>query len=311
MLLVALYLGPACVPPGHPERIPTLLYVHAHLALLSVSISLVAAHFPQDPGVVTADGEGGKGSVIEGVHQAFRHQSFMLLAVSGGLVNGVFNGWSGVMSGILSPQGFSSTDAGWISFAATVGACGGGLLLGSLLDSHLQRIFKTVLLVLLCCCGVCFTWFTLGLPSALYDVPPLIWVLDYSGRCHAGKLDARDDSSSALRVGNGADIPFAGVCVLWVTHFVHERWYDGVFVCASGCECLHECDHDWHCAFGGADGSCSYRAVPTIHKRQQTCLIKKHIMVSTHVTVPTGHVLVKLQTSACVRGSLHHQATCA
>lgn len=164
-------LGPACVPPGHPGPISTLLYVH--LALLSVSISLVAAHFSQDPGVVTADGEGGKGSVIEGVHQAFRHQSFMLLAVSGGLANGVFNGWSGVMSEILLPQGFSSTDAWWISFAATVGACGGGLLLGSLLDSHLLRMFKTVLLVLLCCCGVCFTWFTLGLPSALYDVPPL------------------------------------------------------------------------------------------------------------------------------------------
>eukprot|EP00048_Salpingoeca_helianthica_P004438 m.76856 g.76856 ORF g.76856 m.76856 type:complete len:473 (+) comp13196_c0_seq1:1319-2737(+) len=150
---------------------PTLLYVHAACGF--ASLLSILAYFPNAPPTPPSPA-----AQEEGCHQgqtfkeflkdsraAMSCVPFMLIANGYGLMSGVFNAWSGILSSILSGQ-YDDNQAGWFSFASTIAAIIGGLLIGPVADRLpvVQRNFKATLLILLVFCFLCFVWFTLSFP---------------------------------------------------------------------------------------------------------------------------------------------------
>ena len=194
---VGFLLGPALVQ-GDPARLPRLLYAHAAFGVLGSA--MILAHFPAEPktppsraaaemrlrAAAAAEGDGqqpllgGGGarvgkpaapaapSLLGSLRACFANRSFVLVAVAGGVTNGVFNGWSGLLSVIMGPLGYSDAESGWFGFAVTIACISGGIASGRLADTCFQRRFKRVLLVTLALCLFAFCWWTLSLPSALW-----------------------------------------------------------------------------------------------------------------------------------------------
>jgi FLVCR family MFS transporter len=201
---VGFLLGPALVQ-GDPAHLPRLLYAHAAFGV--AGSAMILAHFPAEPktppsraaaemrlraAAAAAEGDGqtpllGTGgasvgkppapSLLGSLRACFANRSFVLVAVAGGVTNGVFNGWSGLLSVIMNPLGYSDTQSGWFGFAVTIACISGGIASGRLADKYFQQRFKRVLLVTLALCLFAFCWWTLSLPSALWGgdggQPPL------------------------------------------------------------------------------------------------------------------------------------------
>lgn len=113
-------------------------------------------------------------SFIAGCIQLLKNPSFMLLSLSGGLSQGFWNTWTGVLLTILSPMGYSQNEAGWFGFIAAMGTIVGGLVFGSLMDRpSLRRRFKLVVIILSVTSALFLVWFILSLPS-IFDDEPLL-----------------------------------------------------------------------------------------------------------------------------------------
>ena len=211
---------PAQVPKGHGEDIPHLLYTHAGMAIFASVLTL--AYFPaapptppshaaelmmrpipvasaSDEAIVISHPSGfttvtiarqstALSRAVMGVLREFwaccRNPSFMLLAVAGGGVLGVFNGWSALFNNILASvicdkggQGGCddvSVIAGWFGFSSTVAAVVGGFVMGAIADTRrFSRHFKLLLLTSAAICFACFCWFIFSVPTPFATTPIL------------------------------------------------------------------------------------------------------------------------------------------
>eukprot|EP00298_Acanthocystis_sp_HF-20_P017013 c21649_g3_i3.p1 GENE.c21649_g3_i3~~c21649_g3_i3.p1 ORF type:complete len:459 (+),score=175.57 c21649_g3_i3:32-1408(+) len=173
-------LSPLLVPSGQPDQIPLLLYIHTILALIPFILAIF--FFPNRPDhppslsaqrtleneKFTSETTSPITFLIE-LKNGLINKELMLLCGAGGFFSGVFNGWTGIISDIVDPVGYTDTDAGWFGFSSTIGSIIGGLIAGYLGDKYFQRNFKSLLIWILCLSNIFFIWFTLSLPSALWS----------------------------------------------------------------------------------------------------------------------------------------------
>ena len=209
---------PAQVPSGQGQDIPNLLYTHLGMAVFASLLTL--AYFPASPpsppshaaelmmrpipqphssdeAVVISHPHGSTAvtitrqstaltRAITGVLREFwaccRNTSFLLLAVAGGGVLGVFNGWSALFNNILGPLlcdgaatcDDASTIAGWFGFSSTVAAVVGGFIMGAIADTRrFSRHMKLLTLTSAAIAFACFCWFIFSVPTPFAATPIL------------------------------------------------------------------------------------------------------------------------------------------
>ena len=210
---------PAMVP--RPDAMPSVLYTHAGMAIAASILTLAyfPAHPPSPPshaaellmspipddvddtGIVVdqhahpADDAGEAVVVrlgrdfVRGMKNVFRefwlcsrNVNCLLLALVGGGVFGVFNGWSALFNNILSSLicagqetcNNASVIAGWFGFASTVAAVVGGFVMGVIADQpRFSRHFKLLLLTSCALTFSAFTWFIFSVPTPLSPLPLL------------------------------------------------------------------------------------------------------------------------------------------
>ena len=209
---------PAQVQSDQGTDIPNLLYTHAGMAVFASILTL--AYFPAAPPtppshaaelmmrpipVAYADDEAivishSRGSTavtiarqgtavrraVVGVLRQFwaccTNVSFLLLAIGGGGVLGVFNGWSALFNNILGPLLCDGADtcadapviAGWFGFTSTVSAVVGGFIMGAIADTkRFSRHFKLLLLTSAALCFASFCWFIFSVPTPFASNPIL------------------------------------------------------------------------------------------------------------------------------------------
>jgi hypothetical protein len=106
-------------------------------------------------------------SLWNGSKFAFSNRSFVLLALSNGLLSGVFNGWTGVLSTVMPSDDFSDSTCGWLSFTATMAGCVAGVAVGPLTERvpSLRRKLKALVLAFTLFAALCAGVFMLLTPS--------------------------------------------------------------------------------------------------------------------------------------------------
>ena len=121
-------------------------------------------------------------SVLREFWSCCRNPSFFLLALGGGGVQGVFNGWSALFNNILGPLvcgGSATCDnasliAGWFGFSSTIASVLGGFIMGAIADTpRFCRRMKLLLLTSCTVCFACFCWFIFSVPTPVSDIPIL------------------------------------------------------------------------------------------------------------------------------------------
>eukprot|EP00298_Acanthocystis_sp_HF-20_P016323 c21450_g6_i6.p1 GENE.c21450_g6_i6~~c21450_g6_i6.p1 ORF type:complete len:464 (+),score=165.85 c21450_g6_i6:66-1457(+) len=162
-----------------PDLIPKLLYIHTILALIPFIMAFI--YFPDRPPTPPsisaiksqANEEIGdnrnKFDFLIDLKKGVFHRDLIIISLAGGFINGVFNGWSGIISDIVNPYGYSDTDAGWFGFASTIGTIVGGMLSGYVADKYFQKRFKNLLVIFLVFGSLFFMWFALSIPSPFWS----------------------------------------------------------------------------------------------------------------------------------------------
>ena len=162
-----------------------MLYIHAGLAV--ANLLMVVAYLParpptppstaallknemEDRNTATSQASmGGIGAIV-------KNGNFWLVAASGGVLNGVFNGWSGSFDQILpplSPQ-YTQNACGWLGFGATMAVIVGGVLVSQLVDRPpWNRQMKKLLVIFSVVTTGCMTYVTFALPTAFSATPLL------------------------------------------------------------------------------------------------------------------------------------------
>eukprot|EP00040_Diaphanoeca_grandis_P020717 m.110137 g.110137 ORF g.110137 m.110137 type:complete len:462 (+) comp28015_c0_seq1:162-1547(+) len=145
---IGFLLGPSLVHVA--KEVPLLLYTHA--AIATANLLLILAYFParpKTPPSLTADTANRVEAGSSGIFDVLCNFNFMLIAIGGGVINGVFNVWSGSFDQILPPLGgkYTQTTCGWLGFACTIAVIFGGLVIGQLADLPFFRRRKHHLLM--------------------------------------------------------------------------------------------------------------------------------------------------------------------
>ena len=118
-----------------------------------------------------------KKSVVGEWLQACENHSFMLIILSGGMVFGVFQCWSGSLANMMpicSPElpatDFCMTEqvVQQVAFGSNLGAAFGMTFIGVIADRFYSRRFKTLLLQIFAVSLVLMTLFTLSMPIGIH-----------------------------------------------------------------------------------------------------------------------------------------------
>ncbi|XP_065177837.1 solute carrier family 49 member 4-like [Sycon ciliatum] len=119
----------------------------------------------------------------ESLLAASSNSTFWILCICGGVSQGIFSGWSSVLSIILNKQSGYNDDVSvsgkemfvkstaWLGCLSTIIGIIAGLTFGFIADL-LPRNLKRLILVLLFACVACFTWFVLS----VYKVAHVNWL---------------------------------------------------------------------------------------------------------------------------------------
>eukprot|EP00299_Pterocystis_sp_00344_P017235 c8643_g1_i1.p1 GENE.c8643_g1_i1~~c8643_g1_i1.p1 ORF type:complete len:486 (+),score=81.84 c8643_g1_i1:72-1460(+) len=180
---VGYLLGPHLVTST--SSLPNLLYTH--LAVGIVALVLAVIYFPNRPndvGIITPSissdypMRSGKRPrafssepvriFVGGIRKSLHHPQFLILACSGGLINGVYIAYLGLLVEILRPKGFTDTQAGWVSFSATVGGIIGTISVGFISSRWFAGRYQQLLIAMLCGATASVLLVTLSLPSILW-----------------------------------------------------------------------------------------------------------------------------------------------
>lgn len=110
---------------------------------------------------------------IRGFGLLLRNPSFLCLCISCGILNGVFNSWTGVLDTIVPPD-FSQNQAGWFGFSATMANCLGGVIVGRITErTRLATKLLSVILILTSLSIIFTLWFLLSFDSIFTNSPVL------------------------------------------------------------------------------------------------------------------------------------------
>eukprot|EP01052_Picozoa_sp_SAG31_P033849 SAG31_NODE_3879_length_3790_cov_1.915741_3_plen_539_part_00 len=180
-------LAPALVKT--PDQTPRLLYVHGFIAV--ANLILVLAYFPAAPPTPPSGGAKLKGPAADddqiasnrgakdrnpsnfwtGVGKVVRDRNVLGIACSGGVLNGVFNVWSGSFDQILPPLNptlYTQSVCSQLGFWSTISFIAGGLLVGILADRPpWNRRMKSLLVGLALLTCLLTAGFTFALPTAM------------------------------------------------------------------------------------------------------------------------------------------------
>ncbi len=176
-------LGPYLVTTA--DKMPLILWTHAVLSIIGVVVAVLffSASPPSPPSHSAASSlllPTNSGSLMDSLKltwklsiDSFRSPSAVILLVGGGMINGVFNGWTGAFATILKPLHIDETEAGWLGFGSTIATIVGGMLFGVIADTpRYKRRLKELLIVNTVLCSLCVLWFILSSPlNFISDVP--------------------------------------------------------------------------------------------------------------------------------------------
>jgi Na+/melibiose symporter-like transporter len=95
---------------------------------------------------------------------------FMVLSIFVGTSQGVWSGWCPMIPEAVMPN-LSENQGDEMSLYANLATIVGGLLIGPIAERWWEGHYKTLLVILYTCATVCFTWFTIALPtpSPMFD----------------------------------------------------------------------------------------------------------------------------------------------
>ncbi|CAF1586806.1 unnamed protein product [Rotaria sp. Silwood1] len=172
-------LGPNVV--YKPENIPYLLYIHCGLAFIACIIALI--YFPIQPPTppspaaelliyrpINEERINSLRSYIKSIKDCFRRRSFILLVISGGLIGGTYAAWTSLFDIILTPEGYTEKESGWIGFSSSIAEIIGGLCLSAIADRpRFHRSFKILILICFICYFISVSWFNLSIHTLFID----------------------------------------------------------------------------------------------------------------------------------------------
>eukprot|EP00298_Acanthocystis_sp_HF-20_P016318 c21450_g6_i1.p1 GENE.c21450_g6_i1~~c21450_g6_i1.p1 ORF type:complete len:461 (+),score=159.76 c21450_g6_i1:66-1448(+) len=171
---VGFLMGPNLV--NTPDQMGRIIYLHALLSFVPFILTIV--YFPNSPKyppsvsylrVLEDKQSAGPSAFLKDLKTGIMNKELLLVALFGGFFCGVYNGWSGIISDIVNPYGYSDTDAGWFGFASTIGTIVGGMLSGYVADKYFQKRFKNLLVIFLVFGSLFFMWFALSIPSPFWS----------------------------------------------------------------------------------------------------------------------------------------------
>eukprot|EP00944_MAST-04C_sp_MAST-4C-sp1_P003600 g3600.t1 len=157
------------------HNLPKLLWIH--FGIVMVALVLVLAYFPAKPPTPPSSSsvarekqleqnENASYLFLDDTRKALRMSGFMWLALVGGVVNGVYNVWSGSLDTILPNNVVTTKQCALLGAGSTAAYCIGGILVGPVIDrvEFFKRRYKAAMLMLLVVSTLLFAWFTLSLP---------------------------------------------------------------------------------------------------------------------------------------------------
>ena len=165
--------GPLLIPSNGDETLTDeersdrsrriFLYMWIQLAVCGVFFLAMLVYFPDRPAnSPTVSATQSRENFVAGYKQLMRHKQFWILAVSSGIMGGVYSGWSSYLPPNL--EQFISKDeaedeSGWIGFYSTVAGCISGIVIARIADTKGHA--KAWMLLLTLGAAVSFTWFAL------------------------------------------------------------------------------------------------------------------------------------------------------
>lgn len=168
-------IGPLLVRAG--DDVPHLLYAHA--AIASANLLLILAHFPARPPTPPSISQlqskkPGPPQALGGMWDVLNNRNYLLIAVAGGTINGVFNSWSGSFDQILQNVSgrWTQSMCGWLGFASTVAFIVGGLVVGPVADrAPWNRRMHGLMLTLAGLTAGLMALFTIAMPTTFAAKP--------------------------------------------------------------------------------------------------------------------------------------------
>lgn len=150
--------------------VPWLMQGEA-IAALTVLLAMLV-YFPsapaRPPSASASLSAGQELSAMEyarGLLRATKNRDFMLIAIAGGSLSGLFNAWSASLPVVLKYEtSISQTQKVWLGFASMASMCLGSVLIGSVAERFFHRRFKRLSLLLQTLAFLAFLWFSLSLP---------------------------------------------------------------------------------------------------------------------------------------------------
>lgn len=117
---ISFIINPSIV--SRPSNLPYLLYFHLSLAILAGILTLVyfPAHPPKAPSraaellmiMENTKHDSGFKIYMKGLKECLTNHSFILFAITGGVMSGAFGVWTSLFSTILAPENYSEQQAG-------------------------------------------------------------------------------------------------------------------------------------------------------------------------------------------------------
>lgn len=155
---------------------------NVYRAIGSANLLLILAYFPAKPPTPPSMSQlqsktpGGRHPALGGMWDVLGNQNYLLIAVAGGTINGVFNSWSGSFDQILqtvSPR-WDQSMCGWLGFATTVAFIVGGLVVGPVADTApWNRRMHGLMLTLAALTAALMALFTMAMPTT-FAAEPLV-----------------------------------------------------------------------------------------------------------------------------------------
>lgn len=244
--------------------IPHLLSIH--LALAVITLLMVVAYFPSRPpsppspaaSMAAALPSAHKATVWDEFKGTLANPSFVVLALSGGVICGVYNAWTASLDSILPSALYPPKKAGWLGFASVMAAIVGGVAIGPIVDRipMFKHRHKLVIIMIMASCTVMALWFTLSLPIAGISDHGLLPNSFLSSGAAVLMMGLLQGAAQPLYYELGVELTYpvsetmsagfivqfnnvAALTVLFVMPYVNKRAMNAIMTCtAVGCMAL-------------------------------------------------------------------------
>jgi len=153
-----------------PEDFKNLLYMEMIVCASAFLFWIFTPHAPQNPPSLSAkeQSESEETDFKKDLYFALSKRSFILLAITGGVVSGVFNCWTASLADILKAQ-IGESLSQWLGFVANIANFTGQLLVGPVSERFFKKRLKRLLLILCFIQAVGYVIFTSCLPIGPHE----------------------------------------------------------------------------------------------------------------------------------------------